>query len=192
MPNSIEDAENDTHNIAFIDGQNLHFGTKETGWSIDHKRFRTYLLEKYHITEAYYFLGFISDNVGDLYDSLQKAGFILSFREHSAALKGSKKGNVDTDIVFSVMKQLVENEPVKQIFIVSGDGDYIKLVDYLIGKKRFGKMLFPNRKFASSLYKKFGGEFFDYLEEPDVRAKIAYDQKQKLEKGGEGEIKKAP
>jgi hypothetical protein len=72
------------------------------------------------------------------------------------------------------MKKLVEDEPFNKTFIVSGDGDYKKLVDFLIKKNRFAKMLFPNRKFASSLYKSLGGEFFDYLENPDIRTKIEY------------------
>ena len=165
------------NNIAFIDGQNLHLGTKECGWAIDHGKFRTYLRDKYHVTEAYYFLGFVSEGYQDLYDGLQKAGFILSFREHSSTLKGNKKGNVDCDIVFGIMKKLVENDSFDKVFIVSGDGDYRKLVDYLIKKNRFAKMLFPNRKFASSLYKPLGGEFFDFLENKDVRAKIEYKHK---------------
>ena len=164
-------------NIAFIDGQNLHLGIKECGWSIDHKKFRTYLADKYHVTEAYYYLGFVNTDTQDLYDKLQKSGFILSFREHSAALRGNKKGNVDSDIVFGVMRKIAENEPFDKIFIVSGDGDYKKLVDYLLKKDKFGKMLFPNKKFASSLYKKLGGEYFDYLENKDVRAKIEYTHK---------------
>jgi uncharacterized LabA/DUF88 family protein len=164
-------------NIAFIDGQNLHLGTKESGWAIDHTRFRTYLLEKYAIAEAYYFLGFVSEEEQDLYDKLQKAGFILSFREHSSALRGFKKGNVDSDIIFALMRKLVENEPFDEVFIVSGDGDYKKMVDYLVKKRKFGKMLFPNRQFASSLYKSLGSEFYDYLENADVKAKISYQRK---------------
>lgn len=166
-----------TQNIAFIDGQNLHLGAKQNGWAVDHERFRVYLKEKYHISEAYYFLGFVSQEEQDLYDKLQKAGFILSFREHAATLRGQKKGNVDCDIVFSIMKKLVEDEPFEKVFIVSGDGDYKKLVDFLIKKRRFAKMLFPNREFASSLYNSLGGEFFDYLESPAVRAKIEYAHK---------------
>ena len=131
------------------------------------------------MTEAYYFLGFVSEEEQDLYDKLQKAGFILSFREHSSALEGRKKGNVDSDIIFGIMKKLVENEPFEKVFIVSGDGDYKKLVDFLIKKGRFGKMLFPNGEFASSLYSSLGSEFFDYLEKPDVKAKIAYIHKMK-------------
>ncbi|MFZ2500849.1 MAG: NYN domain-containing protein [Minisyncoccia bacterium] len=164
-------------NIAFVDGQNLHLGIKQSGWAIDHEKFRVYLKEKYRVTEAYYFLGFVSEDQQDLYDKLQKSGFILSFREHSSALRGQKKGNVDCDIVFSIMKKLVDNEPFGKVFIVSGDGDYKKLVDFLIKKKRFAKMLFPNREFASSLYKSLGGEFFDYLESSTVKAKIAYSHK---------------
>lgn len=164
-------------NIAFIDGQNLHLGTKESGWAVDHNKLRIYLKDKYEISEAYYFLGFVSEGNQDLYDSLQKAGFILSFREHSSRLRGNKKGNVDCDIVFGIMKKLVENEPFGKVFIVSGDGDYKKLVDFLIKKGCFGKMLFPNRAFASSLYKSLGGEFFDYLEAAGVKAKIEYRHK---------------
>jgi uncharacterized LabA/DUF88 family protein len=164
-------------NIAFIDGQNLHLGTKESGWAIDHAKFRIYLNEKYNVTEAYYYLGYISEDEQDLYNNLQKAGFILSFREHSSALKGSKKGNVDSDIVFGIMRKLVDNEPFDKVFIVSGDGDYKKMVDYLVKKEKFGKMLFPNEEFASSLYKTLGSEFYDYLENDDVKAKISYRHK---------------
>ncbi len=165
------------YNIAFVDGQNLHLGTRGDGWSIDHRKFRIYLAEKYHVQEAYYFLGFVSDDEQDLYDKLQKAGFILCFREYSSALRGSKKGNVDSDIIFSVMKKIADGDSFGKIFLVSGDGDYKKLVDYLVKKGRFGKMLFPNRKFASSLYRTLGGEYFDYLNTEDVRAKIAYSRK---------------
>ncbi len=69
-------------NIAFIDGQNLHLGTKKVdggAWVVDNIKFRRYLKEKYQIEEAYYFLGFVSDEEQDLYSSLQRAGFILSF-----------------------------------------------------------------------------------------------------------------
>ena len=172
-----EQVRTGSYNIAFIDGQNLHLGTKECGWSINHKRFRVYLAEKYNIKEAYYFLGFTSGDEQDLYDNLQKAGFILSFREHSVALKGSKKGNVDCDIVFNAMRKIAENEVFDKIFIVSGDGDYKKMVDYLMKKGKFGKMLFPNKKFASSLYNNLGGEHFDYLESVDIKNKIGYTHK---------------
>jgi uncharacterized LabA/DUF88 family protein len=164
-------------NIAFIDGQNLHLGIKESGWKIDHKKFRTYLKDKYNVVEAYYVLGFVSEEYQELYNNLQKAGFIVLFKEHNVGLRGNKKGNVDTDIVFEIMKIMIERKDYSHFLLISGDGDYKKLVDFLIKKKVFKKLLFPNRKFASSLYLKLGAERFDYLENADVRAKIAYIEK---------------
>lgn len=161
-------------NIAFVDGQNLHLGTTQNGWKVDHKKFRTYLRDKYRVTEAYYVLGYVTEEQQDLYNNLQKSGFIVLFKEHSSGLKGSKKGNVDTDIVFEVMKILLERKDFHKILLVSGDGDYKKLVDFLIKKNVFKKLLFPNKQFASSLYAKMGSEFFDYLENPAIQSKIAY------------------
>lgn len=161
-------------NIAFIDGQNLHLGTKGCGWTVDHWRFRKYLQDKYNVSEAYYFLGYVNEGEQGLYDNLQKAGFIVSFREHSSALRGKKKGNVDSDIVFSAMRKLADQEEFSKIYIISGDGDYKKMVDYLIKKEKFGKMLYPNGEFASSLYDSLGGEYYDNLGSPDIRKKIEH------------------
>ncbi|MFA6476397.1 MAG: NYN domain-containing protein [Candidatus Paceibacterota bacterium] len=167
------------NNIAFVDGQNLHLGTMLNNWRVDLWKFKVYLKDKYHVTEAYYFLGYVSDDEKDLYDNLQKSGFTLCFKEHLSLLKGSKKGNVDTDIVFEIMKNLMDNKDFDKIVLVSGDGDYKKVVDYLIKKDKFRKVLFPNRKFASSLYKTLDLSFYDNLDNPDIKAKIEYLQKKK-------------
>ena len=45
--------------------------------------------------------------------------------------------------------------PEQSVWVVSGDGDYIKMVKYLIEKEKFKSILFPNPEFASSLYNKF-------------------------------------
>jgi uncharacterized LabA/DUF88 family protein len=159
-------------NLAYIDGQNLHLGTTSNNWKIYHKKFRIYLRDKYHVEEAYYFFGYVSEEQRDLYSNLQKAGFIVLFREHSSELKGNKKGNVDTDIVFEMMKSIVERDDFNKMILVSGDGDFKKVVDYLIKKKKLKKLLFPNKQYASSLYNELGSEFFDYLESPAIKSKI--------------------
>ncbi len=163
-------------NIAFIDGQNLYLGTAEDNWSIDHKRLRIYLRDKYSVDEAYYFLGYTSENGQELYNNLQKAGFIVIFKKHHELLEGKKKGNVDTDIVFEIMKSLIE-EDFDKVVLVSGDGDYKKVVDYLIKKNKFEKILFPNQRFASSLYKKMTAKYYSHLGDPSLRKKIQYIKK---------------
>ncbi len=166
-------------NLAFIDGQNLHLGTTQNGWKIDLRKFRIYLKDKYRVDEAYYFLGYVSEEQQNLYQNLQRSGFIVLFKEHSSGLKGEKKGNVDTDIVFEMMKTIIERKDFNKLLLVSGDGDYKKIVDYLIQKDIFKKILFPNTKFASSLYKKISWQYYDHLDKTDIRNKISYIQKKR-------------
>lgn len=167
-------------NIAVIDGQNLYMSTaknQDNPWQIDLARFRIYLQQKYHVADAYYFLGCVDDANQDLYEQIQKAGFILVFRKHNTIMVGKKKGNVDTDIVFHIMKKLYKKEDFEKVVLISGDGDYKILVDFLIEENRFLKILFPNRRFASSLYKTLGSEYFDYLENPSIKDKIELKKK---------------
>ena len=158
---------NQQNNIAFIDGQNLYMGTTldaENPWKINLARFRIYLAKKYKVKTAYYYLGYTQDKYKDLYEKIQKAGFVLQFRKHNTAMISKKKGNVDTDIVFDAMKKLYRKENFNKIILVSGDGDYKSLVDFLIEENKFEKILFPNKKFASSLYKDITRKYFSYLE----------------------------
>ncbi len=162
-------------NIAFIDGQNLYMGTAKREvdpWKVDLARFRVYLEQKYHVAKAYYFLGYVQDTNQDLYEAIQNVGFVLIFRQHNPAMMGTKKGNVDSDIIFHAMKKLYKKEDFEKIILVSGDGDYKLLVDFLIEEDRFAKILFPIRKYRSSLYKKLSNKFFMYLDDPEIRNKI--------------------
>src|SRR5688572_5058572 len=97
-------------NVAYIDGQNLYMGTSKSSpvWTVNLARFRKYLSSKYGVEDAHYYLGYVQEgmNIEKLYESIQKAGFILVFREHNSAMLGKKKGNVDADIIFSIMKRL--------------------------------------------------------------------------------------
>jgi uncharacterized LabA/DUF88 family protein len=153
------------NNLAFVDGQNLYMGTcsENPKWVADLKKFRVYLKNKYMVSEAFYFLGFVNNDNEDLYDNIQSAGFVLKFREHNSVMQGKKKGNVDSDIIFSVMKKMYKKEEFDKIVLISGDGDYKMLVDFLIEEGRFKKILFPNKNFASSLYKKITRVYYDYL-----------------------------
>lgn len=162
-------------NQAFIDGQNLHLGTKhcQKPWKIDLRRFQKYLQQKYHIEKAYYFLGCMEQKYQKIYQNLQKAGFILIFRKHPHNLRSYKKGNVDTDIVFIIMRKLLDGEKIDKIYLVSGDGDYFRMIEYLCQHNLLGKILHPNRAKASSLYKQLPPNYYDYLDAKDIKRKIS-------------------
>ena len=158
-------------NIAFIDTQNLHLGTKTEGWIADHKKLRIYLRDKYNIQEAYCFFGYTKVEYATLYSRLQRVGYIVQFKESNEEMASQKKGNVDVDLVFYAMEALIERDDFEKIFIVSGDGDYYRLIRYFINKKRFGRILFPNKN-RSSLYKRIADEYIVYLS--TIKHKIAY------------------
>jgi len=164
------------NNIAYIDGQNLYMGTnkREPVWEVDLAKFRIYLRDKYNVAKAYYYLGYVQDGASfeSLYEEIQSAGFILVFREHNSAMKGIKKGNVDADIIFSIMKCTYKQESFDKIVLISGDGDYKMLVDFLIEENKFEKILFPKQQYASSLYKSITRKFFADLSNPAVIEKI--------------------
>ncbi len=63
------------NNFAYIDGANLHKGTKELGWNLDCRRFRKWLHDKYGIKTAYIFIGLVPDSK-DLYTKLQEMGYV--------------------------------------------------------------------------------------------------------------------
>jgi uncharacterized LabA/DUF88 family protein len=161
-------------NVAFIDAQNLYLGTTQSliPWKVDLYKFREYLRKKYNVMKAFYFLGVVDENRNDLYTRIQDAGFILLFRQHTSFMVGKKKGNVDSDIIFSVMKSLYKNEIPNRIVLVAGDGDYKMLVDFLIEENRLDKILFPDQIRASSLYKKTDVSLKANLNDSDVRKKI--------------------
>ena len=70
-------------NHAYIDGANLHKGIQELGWKLDYQRFRVFLRDKYQVSVAYLFLGFIPQN-STLYRNLQQAGFVIVFKPPSS------------------------------------------------------------------------------------------------------------
>ncbi len=166
--------KNKDNNIAYIDGQNLYMSTTtaEDPWNINLAKFRVYLRDKYSVEKAYYFLGFVQNERQDLYDEIQEAGFILKFREHNSEMLGKKKGNVDTDIVFDAMKKIYHKEIPNKVVLVSGDGDYKMMVDFLIKENKFEKILFPDQSRASSLYKKIDLKYRADLNPGSIRRKI--------------------
>jgi uncharacterized LabA/DUF88 family protein len=143
---------------------------------MDFKKFRIYLKDKYKVDEAYFFLWFLDEDQQKLYTNVQKAWFIVEFREHNSHMKWTKKWNVDVDIVFEIMQRLIEEDDFNKIVLVSWDWDYIKLVKYLIEKDKFKKILFPNKNY-SSLYKPFKDNFWLNLSLKDIKKKLIYTKK---------------
>lgn len=143
---------------AFIDSQNLNLGVKSQGWTLDFTRFRIFLKEKYHVEKAFLFIGYVFYNQL-LYTALQKVGYILIFKPVLEVSKNRKvkiKGNVDAELV---LHSMIEYPNYSKAIIVSGDGDFHCLVEYLERKNKLLKLIVPNKKYSSLLRK-----FADFIE----------------------------
>jgi uncharacterized LabA/DUF88 family protein len=137
-------------NFAFIDGQNLNMGIRAVGWRLDFRKFRAYLHTKYNVQKAYFFIGEVSDQE-DLYANLKSMGYELVFKPTVEVEDEPVKGNVDADLVLHTMMQYPHYH---KAVIVSGDGDFHGLIEYLIKKDKLLCLMVPNHRY-SSLLKKF-------------------------------------
>jgi uncharacterized LabA/DUF88 family protein len=159
------------NNYAFIDSQNLNLGIRLLGWKLDYARFRIYLREKYSVSKAYMFIGFVALNQ-DLYDRLQEAGFILKFKPTVPDAEGKIKGNVDADMV---LRAVIEMPEYDRAVIVSGDGDFYSLAEYLYGENKLSAVLSPNRKYCSGLLRRTAKEKLQFMN--DLKAILEYKKK---------------
>ena len=159
------------NNYAFIDSQNLNLGIQKLGWKLDYHKFRVYLAEKYGVKKAYIFIGFVALNQS-LYDRLQEAGFILKFKPTIPDADGKIKGNIDADLVLRAALELSDYD---KAVIVSSDGDFYSLVQYLYENGKLAAVLSPDIKNCSSLLKQTAKEKMQFMNE--LRNKLEYKKK---------------
>ncbi len=160
------------NNFAFIDSQNLNLSIREVGWVLDFRRFRKYLSDKYKVSKAFLFIGFIEGN-NDLYKSLQESGFICIFKPTLKYKDGTTKGNCDAELVLQAM---IELKNYDKAVIVTGDGDFYCLVKYLIEQNKIKAILIPNKdKFSALLNFRICRPYQRFMN--DLKQKLEYKKK---------------
>lgn len=159
------------NNFAFIDSQNLNLGVQSLGWKLDYRRFRVYLREKYKISTAHLFIGYIPANQ-DLYSFLQEVGYVLVFKPTLPDKDGEVKGNVDADLVLQAM---IDYGKYDKAVIVTSDGDFYSLVKYLYKNDKLRCVISPYVKTCSALLKKMAKEKIVFI--ANLRKKLEYKEK---------------
>jgi len=161
-------------NYAFIDGNNLHLTIASLGWVLDYRRFRVYLSEHYGIGRAYYFVGYVPENIS-LYVSLQSYGYVLVHKPTLKLKDGKLKGNCDAELILQAMIDLNKYE---KAVIVTSDGDFYCLVHYLRQKDKLECVLAPYRDGCSHLLRKAAQKKIAYVDA--LRGKLEYKKKRTL------------
>lgn len=179
-------------NFAFIDSQNLNLGVQKMGWKLDWRRFRLYLREVHNVEKAFMFIGYLPGNE-KLYDQMHELGYLIVLKptlemydtEEKKEERTKKqeethkqdpgkpeekrvtKGNVDAELVLYAVKEMPN---YNKAIIVSGDGDFFSLVEYLDQQQKLQNLLAPNWQYSSLLK-----PFEDYIIRLDqMRRQLSY------------------
>jgi uncharacterized LabA/DUF88 family protein len=106
------------------------------------------------------FIGYMAENES-LYEHMHELGYLIALKptvdvsanqdnhetngeEHKPIIKG----NIDADLVLYAMKELPNYH---KAIIVSGDGDFVSLIEYLEEKNKLLHIMTPNWQYSSLL-----------------------------------------
>jgi uncharacterized LabA/DUF88 family protein len=174
-------------NYAFIDSQNLNVSVQKYGWKMDWKKFRAWLADNYGINKAYMFIGYVPE-FEDIYEKMHQAGYAVVLKptfdmsrpqpEERVNKNGEEKkvkGNIDADMVLWAMKEM---RNYSKAVIVSGDGDFFGLVEYLDQQEKLLKILTPTGQYSSLFH-----QYDKYIERLDHhRHELAYKDRRNFKK----------
>jgi len=184
------------NNYAFIDSQNLNLGTQKVGWKMNWGKFLHVLRERYGVTNAYLFIGYLPEYEA-MYEQMHELGYMIVLKPTVGALdeppkdakrdaegeadnskqnpkfhdekkddnndkntdkkddkrpeedkKPAVKGNIDAELVMYAMKEMPNYD---KAIIVSGDGDFYCLVEYLAAQHKLLHLMAPNWQYSSLL-----------------------------------------
>ena len=134
----------------YIDGNNLYRSAKELGYEINYKKINGWLRQKYNADSIYLFIGLVPDRI-KFYEHLQECGFILIFKQ-TIPVAGKIKGNCDAELVLKTVSDFY-TKAYDSCILVTGDGDFGCLVEFLKENKVIDKVIAPDENKCSILIK---------------------------------------
>ena len=129
------------------------------GWKMDWRKFRKFLKDEYSVSNAYMFIGYMVENES-MYEYMHSLGYLVVLKptleihntpkngEIDKDEKNTVKGNVDTEIVLTALKEMPN---YSKAIIVSGDGDFYSLIEYLKEKQKLSCVIAPNWQYSTLL-----------------------------------------
>ena len=148
----------------FVDVQNMYYSAKNLYSSkVDFGRVLKETVGNRRLVRAFAYV--IKADVGaekEFHEALHQRGFEVRIKELQTFYGGAKKGDWDVGLCMDVIRMLPK---IDVMILVSGDGDYIDLVDYSRGKGVRTEVC-AFKKTASSKLIEEAEEFIDMSKAP--------------------------
>ena len=163
------------NNYAFIDAQNVNLAIRDQWWKLDWKRLAVYLKDKYKVSKAYLFIGYIESNK-ELYSFLEECWYVLIYKPLLELESWRTKWNVDAELVLQAM---LDYKKYNQAVIITWDWDFACLIKYLRKQWKLKRLIVPNQKRYSSFLKIEWQWFIDSLTNLKSKLKFKKDARVK-------------
>jgi len=143
---------------SFVDASNIIYGARAEGWMIDQKKLIDYLKTKFKSEKTYFYFGKIKGNYKQVnfLEKLKNFGFTLRVKDVKQI--GKKfKANCDVDLT---MDMLLDRDKYNKAIVLSGDGDFLPLYEYLKIKEKKRIVIMAFSKITAKDIKKFAKKEF--------------------------------
>jgi uncharacterized LabA/DUF88 family protein len=163
---------------AFVDASNIIYrDTDENPWKIDLQKLIKYLRERFEVGRVFYYGGIDNRNETQvkLYKKLEDWGYELRLNpvKKFVNIRGEfyTKADVDSRMTFEMMKYLSEYD---RAVVLTGDGDFEWVLEYLLGNKEKIWLLASPGKTAKELKKLVGRDFANL---DNLRGQLEFEKK---------------
>jgi uncharacterized LabA/DUF88 family protein len=149
----------------FIDTQNLYHGAKNIFRAkVNFQNIMTDIIAERDLIRAVaYVINTDSVEEHNFFDALAKMGIESKIKDIQIFSSGSKKADWDVGLAIDTIRMAPKLDVV---IILSGDGDFVHLIQYLQGTFACRVEVVAFGQSASSMVKEYADEFIDLSENP--------------------------
>lgn len=157
-----------SRNILYIDAANLIMSARTFGIKYDTYSLFKYLKDRYRISRCVYFTAKISSLNQD-YEFIQSLGVEIVFKEIYKE-NNKSKANCDVEISNRITEDVLKNA-VDNVFLLSGGGDFLSLLNYVQKHQKNVTCISLSRKNTSKVLKKRRDFNISFIEEYRLKGK---------------------
>ena len=123
----------------FIDAANIIYCYKDIKWKVDFKKLKKYFETKCELKGIYYYSAYFEESSGQksFFEMLSRMGYALRLKKLKQIRNKNGtitlKGNCDTDMVVDAVATMRRYDTA---VILSGDSDFVSLVNFLRGNNK--------------------------------------------------------